>query len=242
MDLGGHITKIKEFKMNLNLKVITPNAEVTIVEIARVSSSRMDKSEKPEGLINYLIKNSHWSPFQHSYLTFEITTSKAIGIQLLRHLSFTFQEFSQRYAVVEAVEPIEFRLQAEKNRQSSTDIIGTVTQEENSFVFNMDDAFNSDNYMSLQAWIDNVAIHLQQSLDLYKEGLELGVAKECARMILPMATQTVIYMTGSVRSWIHFLDIRDDGHAQKEVQLIAKEMKKVFIEQLPIISKAKGYV
>lgn len=101
--------------MEVKLKSITPNAEVNIVEIARVSSKRQDKSESPEGLINYLIKNKHWSPFQHSYLTFEVTTSKAIGIQLLRHLSFTFQEFSQRYAVVENIEDIEFRLQAEEN-------------------------------------------------------------------------------------------------------------------------------
>ena len=108
--------------MNVKLKSITPDAEVNIVEIARVSSSREDKSEKPEGLINYLINNKHWSPFQHSYLTFEIETSKAIGIQLLRHLSFTFQEFSQRYAKVEKIEPIEIRKQAIKNRQSSEEI------------------------------------------------------------------------------------------------------------------------
>ena len=114
--------------MKVSLKSITPNAELNIVEIARVSSSRTDKSENPEGLINYLIKNKHWSPFQHSYLTFEIETSKAIGIQLLRHLSFTFQEFSQRYAKVNALEPIEFRLQADKNRQSSTNVIGQIKQ------------------------------------------------------------------------------------------------------------------
>src|SRR6478609_6243306 len=112
--------------MQVKLKAITPNAEVNIVEIARVSSGRTDKSEKPEGLINYLIKNKHWSPFQHSYMTVEIVISKAIGIQLLRHLSFTFQEFSQRYAKVDNIEPIEFRLQADKNRQSSTVTIGGV--------------------------------------------------------------------------------------------------------------------
>lgn len=219
--------------MQVTLKSITPNAEVNIVEIARVSSSRTDKAEKPEGLINYLIKNKHWSPFQHSYLTFEIVTSKAIGIQLLRHLSFTFQEFSQRYAVVENIEPIEFRLQAEKNRQSSTDEIGTLIQMENEFDIQFVAAPDE-----LGVWLLMVADHLQAGLEIYKRGLELGVAKECARMILPMATQTTLYMTGSVRSWIHFLQIRDDSHAQKEAQLIAKEIKKLFKTELPIISSA----
>lgn len=224
--------------MKVLLKTISPNIEINIVEIARVSSSRIDKTEKPEGLINYLIKNKHWSPFEHGYITFEIVTSKAIGIQLLRHVSCRFQEFSQRYAVVENIEPIEFRLQAEKNRQSSTDIIGTVIQKDNYFSFNIDEGFNSENKDKLLDWIERVSCYLQISLDLYQEGLELGIAKECARMILPMATQTTIYMTGSVRSWIHILQIRDDSHAQKEVQLIAKEMKKIFIESCPIISLA----
>ncbi len=203
--------------MKVNLKAITPNAEVNIVEIARVSSSRQDKSEKPEGLINYLIKNKHWSPFEHSFLTFEIVTSKAIGIQLLRHRSFTFQEFSQRYAKVEAIEPIELRYQAETNRQSSTETVDSL------HLYNL------------------VGNTIQSCLDAYEKLLKVGVAKECARMILPMATQTTIYMTGSVRSWLHFLDIRDDAHAQLEVQLIAREIKKIFVEHLPIISKAKGY-
>lgn len=228
--------------MKVKLKSITPDAEVNIVEIARVSSGRTDKKEKPEGLINYLINNKHWSPFQHSYLTFEIETSKAIGIQLLRHLSFTFQEFSQRYAIVEKVEPIEFRLQAEKNRQSSKDAIGLVYQDENKedFIFDLDDAFH-DLDKKYTNWIHEVCTAMQKIVDLYQQGIELGVAKECARMILPMATSTTIYMTGSVRSWIHFLSIRDDGHAQLEAQLIAKEIKNIFKEQLPIISNALQY-
>jgi thymidylate synthase (FAD) len=229
--------------MNVKLKSITPNAEVNIVEIARVSSSRTDKSEAPEGLINYLIKNKHWSPFQHSYLTFEITTSKAIAIQYLRHLSFTFQEFSQRYAKVENIETIEFRLQAEKNRQSSTDVVGQIVHEDmndgNGLLFRID--MDEMDNPKISKWLEDVAINLQTTLDLYNQGLELGIAKECARMILPMATQTTLYMTGSVRSWIHLMEIRDDSHAQKEAQLIAKEIKKIFIKELPIISKARGY-
>lgn len=231
--------------MNVSLKSITPNAEVNIVEIARASSSRVDKTEKPEGLINYLIQNKHRSPFQHSYLTFEIDTSKAIGIQLLRHLSFTFQEFSQRYAKVEQFESIDFRLQAEKNRQSSTDLIGRVFQtenklDENNIYFGVD-LFLTDKTSDLAQWLEDVARHLSSTLEIYNRGLELGVAKECARMILPMASSTKIYMTGSVRSWIHFLAIRDDSHAQLEAQLIAKEIKILFKENLPIISSALQY-
>jgi len=228
--------------MKVSLKSITPNAEVNIVEIARVSSPRQDKTEAPEGLINYLIRNKHWSPFQHSYLTFEIETSKAMAIQYLRHLSFTFQEFSQRYAEVQGIEPIEFRLQAEKNRQSSTDVVGHITQVGNVIDFSdIIDGSSEQNY-EIGVWLSEVALNIQETFNLYKRGLELGIAKECARMILPMASKTTLYMTGSVRSWIHLLDIRDDPHAQKEAQLIAKEIKKLFIKNLPIISKARGYV
>jgi len=216
--------------MKVTLKTITPNAEINIVEIARVSSSRLDKSEKPEGLISYLIKNKHWSPFEHSFLTFEIVTSKAIGIQLLRHRSFTFQEFSQRYAKVEAIEPIELRQQGVTNRQSSTEIF-------NPFI-----RFRPVAHETKFRASDAINMILERVQELYEDLLKSGVAKECARMILPMATQTTIYMTGSIRSWIHFLDIRDDAHAQKEAQEIAREIKNIFIDQLPIISAAKEYV
>lgn len=224
--------------MKVELKSITPNAELNIVEIARVSSSREDKKEEYAGLLNYLIKNKHWSPFQHSYLTFEIVTSKAIAIQFLRHLSFTFQEFSQRYAKVTALEPVEFRRQAVKNRQSSTDVIGSLNQVESQIHLNI---FEEDISEEMLNWIEKVADHLENSLSLYNEGLELGVAKECARFILPMTTQTTLYMTGSVRSWIHFIQLRDDGHAQKEAQVIAREIKAIFNKELPIISEALNW-
>lgn len=223
--------------MQVSLKSVTPSAETTIVEIARVSSSRVDKSEAPEGLINYLIRNKHWSPFQHGHMTVEITTSKAIAIQYLRHLSFTFQEFSQRYAVVENIEPIEFRLQAKENRQSSTESIGYIEQMDGSFDINITDIADARQ----ARWLEKVALTLHHTLDLYKKGLELGIAKECARMILPMASQTTLYMTGSVRSWIHLLDIRDDPHAQKEAQEIAKAIKEIFKREFPIISKARQW-
>lgn len=216
--------------MKVTLKAVTPNAELNIVEIARVSSSRQNKTEVPEGLITYLINNSHWSPFEHSYITFEIVTSKAIGIQLLRHRSFTFQEFSQRYAVIEDIEEVELRQKAEKNRQSSTD------------VFDPKIKIDTGNDI-VPAEKASLAIidHFEYCKNLYKALLNAGVAKECARMVLPMATQTTIYMTGSVRSWIHFLKLRDDPHAQKEAQEIAREIKQHFKNQLPIISKALSW-
>lgn len=218
--------------MKVELKSITPNIESTIVEIARVSSTRKDKTANPEGLIKYLIDNSHWSPFEHGFLTFEIETSKAIGIQLLRHRSFSFQEFSQRYAEVQSFEPIEFRKQCENNRQSSTQIVGSIEGDKTYF-------FNNKEYFDL---FETIAFHLETTQNLYQELIDKGIAKECARMILPMCSTTTIYMSGTVRSWIHFLAIRDDEHSQKEMQLIAKEIKKIFIQELPIISKSLDYV
>lgn len=235
--------------MKVQLKAITPNAEVNIVEIARVSSTRTDKTEQPEGLIKYLIKNSHWSPFEHAFMTVEITTSKAIAIQLLRHRSFTFQEFSQRYAEVSNVEATEFRMQAEKNRQSSTVAVGNVLQffsDTGNYSFKAQDTL--ENLETTKHHKEQVASWLQETAELYdailthyKAGLDLGIAKECARMVLPMATETVLYMSGTLRSWIHFLSIRDDAHAQLEVQIIAKQIKKIFIEQCPILSTALAY-
>ncbi len=214
--------------MNVKLQSVTPNAEDNIVEIARVSSSRKDKKAKPEGLINYLINHKHFSPFEHSYLTLEINTSKAIGIQLIRHRSFTFQEFSQRYQDVnkldEMFEPIELRKQCDDNRQSSTEVFNPTirfhaTTNANEVINGMLGAIKS----------------------LYVELLNAGVAREQARMILPLTTKTKIFMTGSIRSWIHFLQLRDDEHAQKEIQLVAKEAKSIFKDQFPLISKALKY-
>jgi len=215
--------------MKVTLNHVTPDAENAIVKIARVSSKRTDKVEKPEGLLNYLIKHKHWSPFEHGYMSVEIETSKAIGIQLIRHRSFTFQEFSQRYQDVNLLdgmfERVELRKQAEDNRQSSTEI------------------FNPDVYYDGYSTAASAQIgkHFRASQDLYKRLLDEGVAREVARMVLPLSTKTKIHMTGSIRSWIHFLDLRDDAHAQKEIQDVAKEIKKLFIEEFPVISKALNY-
>ena len=212
----------------VNLISSTPNAEEVIVEIARVSSKRTDKKSKPEGLINYLIKHKHWSPFEHASMTLEIETSKAIGIQLIRHRSFTFQEFSQRYQDVNLLgdmfEPIELRKQAEDNRQSSTEVFDPTIQMEATVPA-------SEVIKSL----------LGKTQSIYNKLLEAGVARETARMILPLCTKTKIYMTGTLRSWIHFFELRDDEHAQKEIQEIAKAGKQIFMNEFPVLSNALNY-
>lgn len=214
--------------MKVTLLNATPNAEEHIVEVARVSSSRKDKKSKPEGLLNYLIKHKHWSPFEHGHVTFEIETSKAIGIQLIRHRSFSFQEFSQRYQDVNKLgdifEPIELRSQCEDNRQSSVEVIDPMIQMETN-----------------QPASETISAFFGKAHSLYNKLLEAGVARETARMVLPLATTTKIHMTGSIRSWIHFLELRDDEHAQKEIQLVAKEIKKYFVKEFPVISKALEY-
>ena len=215
--------------MKVTLLNVTPNAEDHIVEVARVSSSRKNKKDKPEGLLRYLVQHKHWSPFEHSYATFEIETSKAIGIQLIRHRSFSFQEFSQRYQDVNHMgtmfEPIELRAQCEDNRQSSTEVIDPEIHE-------------GGGYVKLSSLISE---HMNASGRLYDLLLNNGVAREQARMVLPLATTTKIHMTGSIRSWIHFLELRDDSHAQKEIQLVAQEIKRIFIKEFPIISNALKY-
>ena len=211
--------------MKVELLSITPNAEEHIVEVARVSSSRKNKKEDYEKLVKYLIKHGHWSPFEHSYMTFEIETSKAIAIQLLRHRSFTFQEFSQRYQDVNELsefmfEDVRFRKQSENNRQSSTEEISDV-----------------DN----RGMYDLVENHLKRTEALYNWLILEGVSRETARMMLPLCTKTKLYMTGSIRSWIHFISIRADHHSQKEMQDVANAIKKIVKETLPVVSKALDY-
>ena len=214
--------------MQVKLLNITPNAEEHIVEIARVSSSRKDKKTNATGLLKYLVRHKHWSPFEHSHATFEIETSKAIGIQLIRHRSFSFQEFSQRYQDVnkldEIFENVELRAQCEDNRQSSTDVIDPIMYE--------DDVFMNDKASEV------IKKHFRVTHELYNDLLEAGIAREQARMVLPLATTTKIQMTGSIRSWIHFLELRDDSHAQKEIQLIAQSIKSQLKEELPVIAEA----
>ena len=204
-------------------------AEEIIVYAARVSSDREDKFESPDKLLAYCIKNKHWSIFETAYATFEIETSRAIGRQLLRHRSATFQEFSQRYSEVTEFEEIELRKQGLTNRQSSEE------------VFNPDIFFNDGG----EGFKVKANIEIQDNLDiiseLYQKLLKAGVAKETARFILPECTKTKMYMTNNLRNWIHFVEVRDDSHAQKEVVLIAKEIKEQLKEQFPNIAKALNW-
>lgn len=210
---------------------LTP--EQLIVYIARVSNpSNQENHETADKLIRYLIKHKHWSPFEHVTMTVEIKTSRAIAAQILRHRSFSFQEFSQRYAEVTEIEDIEIRKQAEKNRQSSEEKFNPEVEVE---------VESLDSYLRIGA---NEAVDMlfSHSVSVYKGLIKAGVAKECARMVLPLATSTTIYMTGSIRSWIHYLEIRDDEHTQKEHREIAQAIKEIFIQQFPEISKTLNYV
>lgn len=215
--------------MKVNLIAHTPDPERTIVEVARVSSSRKDKTSNYAGLVKYLAKHKHWSPFEHATFTFEIQTSKAIGIQLIRHRSFSFQEFSQRYQDVnkndQFFEPIELRKQCDNNRQSSTEPCDPEIKV-------------SGGYINASRMIEN---HLASARKLYDMLLENGVAREQARFVLPLTTSTTIHMTGNVRSWIHFLELRDDEHAQLEIQLIAREIKRQLAEHVPTVAEALGW-
>lgn len=228
--------------MKVSLKTITPKAELHILEIARVSSTREDKSEP--GLINYLIKNNHWSPFEHAFVTWEIETSKAIGIQLLRHRSNYFQEFSQRYQDVSKLDNVMFELyevreQADHNRQSSTREIAELSwNEDQGYYFACYPRATVDQKLALA----KTCMAYNMCEEAYRVQLDSGIARECARFVLPMATKTKMHVTQNVRSIIHWLDLRDDSHAQKEIQLIASEIRKFVIEHLPIISKARSYV
>ena len=209
--------------MNVKLISITPDAEKTMAFIARVSNPANQENEKYAGLLRYCIKHNHWSVFEQSSMTLEIETTRAIAAQILRHRSFTYQEFSQRYAdakLLETIELPELRRQDSKNRQNSIDdldpkIVDTLNRQMNTL-------FSS-------------------AYSLYNQMLEEGVAKECARMVLPLCTPTRIYMTGSCRSWIHYINLRSAHGTQKEHMDIAKECACIFAGQFPAVSEALGW-
>lgn len=191
------------------------NPEDLIAYCARVSNpENQSKSETAPKLIKFLIKHKHWSPFEMVDMTLEIKTSRAIAAQILRHRSFSFQEFSQRYSKAETLESLELRKQAEKNRQSSTDVF-------------------EDSQL-----LGKVREHTAKSISLYKNLVEAGVAKESARMILPLTTETTMYMKGNLRSWIHYIDLRTKENTQKEHRDIASECKKIFKNEFPNVSEA----
>ena len=210
--------------MNVKLVSITPDAEKTMAYIARVSNPSNQDNEKYSGLLKYCIKHNHWSVFEQSTMTLEIETTRAIAAQILRHRSFTFQEFSQRYAASTALGEIdlpELRRQDAKNRQNSTDDLDPEIADK--FERQMITLFSS-------------------AKALYESMLKQGVAKECARMVLPLCTPTRIYMTGSCRSWIHYINLRSAHGTQKEHMVIAEACRKVFTEQFPAVSEALEWV
>ena len=206
--------------MIVELVSITPDAEKTMAHIARVSNPNNQDNQNYAGLLRYCSKHNHWSVFEQSSMTLEIETTRAIAAQILRHRSFTFQEFSQRYAQSNELGKIELpdlRKQDLKNRQNSTDDLDP-------FVRQKLEAQMITLFSSAQA--------------LYNQMIDEGVAKECARMVLPLCTTTKIYMTGSCRSWIHYIDLRSAHGTQKEHMEIAEACRKVFTEQFPTVSEA----
>lgn len=194
--------------------------EELIVYVARVSNpSNQLNSETSDKLIAYMVKNKHWSPFEMCDMTVEIVTSRGIAQQILRHRSFSFQEFSQRYAEVTDFEAIQLRKSGTTNRQSSSEAFDPII----------------DGNVEASRLIEN---HLKESEDLYKSLLNAGVAKECARFVLPLSTTTTIYMKGSIRSWLTYLNIRLDQHTQWEHRQIAMEIAKIIKIEFPKIAIA----
>ena len=206
--------------MNVQFISITPDAEKTMAYIARVSNPSNQDNENFSGLLRYCIKHQHWSVFEQSTMTLEIQTTRAIAAQILRHRSFTYQEFSQRYAdsnLLGNIELPELRRQDSKNRQNSIDDLEPEVVDK--FNRQMNTLFSS-------------------AFGLYNQMLEAGVAKECARFVLPLATPTRLYMTGSCRSWIHYINLRSAHGTQKEHMDIANACKKVFVKKFPAVSEA----
>ena len=210
--------------MTVKLIQITPNPEEQIAYIARVSNPNNQDNPNYAKLLAYCIKHQHWSIFEQAFMTLEIETTRGLAAQILRHRSFTFQEFSQRYADTTLLGGIplpELRRQDKSNRQNSIDDIPEEKQKELELT---------------------IARHFASSKDLYNELIRQGIAKECARFVLPLATPTRLYMSGSVRSWIHYIDLRSAHGTQKEHMDIAEQCREIFKEQLPTVSEALGWV
>ena len=203
------------------LITITPDAEKLMAYVARVSNPANQDNENYAGLLRYCIKHNHWSVFEQSSMTLELETTRAIAAQVLRHRSFTYQEFSQRYASTQLLSediPVpDLRRQDTKNRQNSTDDLDLLKK------------------VQLMGKIEE---HFMKSRALYEELLLHDVAKECARMVMPLATPTKIYMTGTCRSWIHYIELRSANGTQKEHMDLAESCKQIFIEQFPTVSEA----
>jgi len=204
---------------------VTPEAEKHIAYVARVSNPQNQENEKFAGLLRYCIQHGHWSVFEQAFMTLEINTTRGLAAQILRHRSFTYQEFSQRYQDVSHIRediPLpELRSQDEKNRQNSIDDVDPSI---------------------VQKFNGKMRRHFDASIDLYKEMLHDGIAKECARFVLPLATPTRLYMTGSVRSWIHYINLRSANGTQKEHMDLVEEARGIFNQQFPTVAEALEWV
>ena len=211
--------------MNVSLISVSPDAEKHMAYCARVSNPNNQENDNYAGLLKYCIKHQHWSIFEQAFMTLEINTTRGLAAQILRHRSFTFQEFSQRYAdanLLDANIPLpELRRQDTKNRQNSIDDIPE---------------------KQIKFLQDRIQLYFNEGMDLYNELLREGIAKECARFVLPLATPTRLYMSGSVRSWAHYIDLRSGHGTQKEHMDIANACKSVFTEQFPTVSAALEWV
>ena len=200
-----------------NLIWITPDAEALIAKLARVSNPQNEDNPDYKGLIKYLIKHKHWSPFEMASMCVEIRTTRAISPQILRHRSFSFQEFSQRYAEAVDAHVPQLRRQDKKNRQNSTD--------------DLDDGIQLEFDQRIHA-------HFDESFNLYQDMLASGIAKECAREVLPLSTETRLYMSGTIRSWLHYIDLRSDNGTQREHMSIARSIGDILATKCPLISRA----
>ena len=211
--------------MEVKLISVSPDAEQHMAYCARVSNPNNQENEKYAGLLRYCIKHQHWSIFEQAFMTIEINTTRGLAAQILRHRSFTYQEFSQRYAdsslLGDKIPLPKLRKQDEKNRQNSTD--------------DLDPMLVQDLEVKMQTYF-------AQGMKLYKEMLDAKVAKECARFVLPLATPTRLYMSGSVRSWIHYIELRSGHGTQKEHMDIANACKEIFTEQFPTVAEAMEWV
>ena len=210
--------------MNVKLVSVTPDAEKTMGYVASVSNPNNQDNPAVAGLLGYCIKHGHWSVFEQAHMTVEIETTRGLAAQILRHRSFTFQEFSQRYAdtnlLADEIPVPDLRHQDTKNRQNSTDDVPPNKK---------------------QDYQEKIAEHFVASMDLYNDLLAAGIAKECARFVLPLATPTRIYMTGSVRSWIHYIDLRSAHGTQKEHMDLVHEVRQIFKQQFPICTNALNW-
>ena len=213
--------------MDTPIKLVsaTPDAEKHMAYVARVSNPKNQDNKKFTGLLKYCIEHGHWSVFEQAFMTVEINTTRGLAAQILRHRSFTFQEFSQRYAeanLLSEKSPLpHLRRQDKTNRQNSTDDV---------------DEWVVQKYEML------MEEHFKSSMDLYNKMLDDGIAKECARFVLPLSTPTRLYMTGSVRSWVHYIDLRSAHGTQKEHMDVAEGVRQIFIEQFPTVSEALSWV